>query len=320
MTLRLRSAFPLLAATAFCMREPAEVIALDPPASVVPSPADSKPTAQPQVEVSEITLLGDMDCFRIKTPGATYLYGKRGAGFAGILDPAGHDWVSYRHGGKSAGEYHGLPKCGQPVKYFHCGYGFGQYASDNRFTTEVTVREPGHVRIHSETKNHDAAGEWDFFPSHATFTLLKIPGGKYWFLYEGTPGGALDPADDFVVRPGGKQTPLSEPWKEVVPWVVFGAKESPHRFFLINHQTGSPVDSYVLWPYKAAPDEPLNQMTVFGFGRPDWQDPNQHTPPMTGLPARFSIGFTDEVKLDALSRAIEALRTKVESKSPAPAK
>ena len=36
----------------------------------------------------------------------------------------------------------------------------------------------------------------------------------------------------------------------------------------------------------------LQQMTVFGFGRPDWQDPKQHTPPMSGLPARFSIAGT----------------------------
>lgn len=248
--------------------------------------------AEPSVRVSEVTLFGDLDCFRIETPSATYLYGKRGAGFASILDPAGHDWISYRPGGKSAGEYRGLPKCGQPVKYFHCGYGYGRYRTDNPFTSTVTVSEPGHVRIRSETLKGDAVCDWDFFPDHATLTLAKIPGDKYWFVYEGTPGGVLDATEDFVVRPGGKQTPLTEPWKEVVPWVAFGAKESPYRLLLLNHQSGSPVDSYVSWPYKAAPDEPLNQMTVFGFGRPDWQDPRQHTPPLTGLPARFTIGFS----------------------------
>src|SRR5215470_13324503 len=91
--------------------------------------------ASREIHVSEVTLFGDMECFRVETPAATYLYGKRGAGFASILDPDGHDWISYRHGGKALGEYRGLPKCGQPVKFFHCGYGFGQYTNDNNFTS-----------------------------------------------------------------------------------------------------------------------------------------------------------------------------------------
>src|SRR6266850_1794442 len=102
------------------------------------------------VRVSETTLLDDMECFKIETPAATYFYGRRGAGFASILDPEGHDWISYRHGHKALGEYRGLPKCGQPTKYFHCGYGFGPYQTDNPFVSRVTLQEPGHVRIESE--------------------------------------------------------------------------------------------------------------------------------------------------------------------------
>src|SRR5260370_613878 len=75
------------------------------------------------VAVIEETLLGDVECLVISTAAAKYYYGKRGAGFARILDPEGHDWISYQHGGKSTGEYRGLAKSGKPVKYFHCGYG-----------------------------------------------------------------------------------------------------------------------------------------------------------------------------------------------------
>ncbi|MBI5772118.1 MAG: hypothetical protein HZA89_00055, partial [Verrucomicrobia bacterium] len=64
--------------------------------------------AEPAIGVSDVTLFGDMECFKVETPSATYLYGKRGAGFASILDRDGHDWISYRHGGRSAGEYRGL--------------------------------------------------------------------------------------------------------------------------------------------------------------------------------------------------------------------
>ena len=255
------------------------------------------------VRVSDTTLFDDMDCFKIETPSATYLFGKRGAGFAGIVDPKGCDWISYHHGGQALGEYRGLPKCGQPVKYFHCGYGFGQYTNDNWFTSTITLREPTHVRIHSETARGDAAGEWDFFTDHATFTLLKIPGDLYWFLYEGAPGGALDAGDDFVIRPGGRRTPLTEPWKDVVPWCVFGAKESPHGLLMFHHQSGSPVDSYVSWPYKPEKDGALNQMTVFGFGRRDWQDPKQHFPALSGLPAKLTIAILP----DTAEKSIETL-------------
>jgi len=260
------------------------------------------------VQVSEVTLHADMECFKVETPRATYFYGKRGAGFASIVDPAGHDWISYRPGGKALGEYRGLPKCGQPTKYFHCGYGFGQYTNDNWFTSRVVEREPAHVRIESRTRNDDSACTWDFYATHATMTLLRIGQPTYWFLYEGTPGGKLDAADDFALRPGGKRTPLTEPWNAVVRWVAFGAGESPYALFLIDHTLGGDIASYVSWPYKPEADGALNQMTVFGFGRPPWTDPRQHQPQLNALPARLTIGLADASDPARLTRTIESLR------------
>lgn len=255
-------------------------------------------------------MFGDLDCFRIETPAATYLYGKRGAGFAGIFDPAGHDWISYRPGGKALGEYRGLPKCGHPVKYFHCGYGFGQYTNDNWFDSRVTLRQPAHVRIESETRNRDSACAWDFFPDHATLTLRRIGLPTYWFLYEGTPGGQLDVADDFVLRPDAKKTLLTQPWSEVTPWACFGAGESSYGLLLVNHQQpeAGQVDSYVSWPYQPESDGSLNQMTVFGFGRPGWKDPKQHTPPLRQLPARFTIAITPRTDPASVQKLADSLR------------
>ena len=277
----------------------------------------AKPTA-PAISVTEETLFGDMDCLVISTPAAKYYYGKRGAGFARILDPDGHDWISYRHGGQAAGEYRGLPKSGQPVKYFHCGYGFGQYANTNPFRTSFTQVGPEQVRVESETQDGSAASVWDFYPGHATFTLNRIPGGRYWFLYEGTPGGRLDVTEDFSIRAGGKKAPLSEPWTETVPWAAFGASESPYALLCVNHQPNSPIDSYVRWPY--APDGAghENQMTVFGFGRPGWQSPDQHTPQLTGLPARFTITLVKADKAESL--AAQLIKSAAsDSKVPRPA-
>ena len=259
------------------------------------------------VQVTDSLIHGDMECLRIATPTATYLFGKRGAGFASIIDPAGNDWISYAHGGKSQGEYRGLPKCGQPVKYFHCGYGFGQYLTDQPFETSWTRISPEQIRIHSETADGAAACEWNIHADHASLTLLKIP-GKYWFLYEGTPGGRLDAADDFVIRPGGKKTTLSEPWIDDIPWMLFGAKESPFGLLLVAHQAAAPA-SYVSWPYRPEADGALDQMTVAGFGRPAWDDPLQHTPPLDSLPARFTISMTADVTAEAAAALAARIRS-----------
>ncbi len=256
---------------------------------------DGRSLAAGEVRVSETTLHGDMDCFRIKTPSATYLYGKRGAGFASMLDKDGRDWGSYRPGGKAWGEYRGLPKCGQPTKFFHCGYGYGQYATDNPFASRVSAREEGHVRVESETRDGKSACTWDFYPDRATLTLLRIDQPTFWFLYEGTPGGQLDAAKDFVLRSDGTKTTLDQPWSQVVPWVCFGAAESPVGLVCVNHQSPEPgeTDSYVSWPFAKEADGSFQEMTVFGFGRKGYKELIQHTPDLKQLPARYTIAFVE---------------------------
>ena len=240
-------------------------------------------------------MFGDMDCFRIETPVASYIFGKKGAGFASILDREGHDWVGYQPGGKARGEYRGLPKCGQPTKYFHCGYGYGQYKTSNVFTSRMILETADHVRIESETLDKRSASTWDFYPTHATMTLLRIDLPTYWFLYEGAPGGKVDGADDFVIRPDGQKTALDVPWSQTVPWVCFGARETSIGLVCINHQAPEPgeTDSYVAWPFVKESDGSFEEMTVFGFGRKGYKELVKHVPDLTRLPARFSIAFVD---------------------------
>jgi putative heme-binding domain-containing protein len=278
-----------------------------------------RPGKPPAVAVSEETLFGDMECLVISTPAAKYYYGKRGAGFARILDPAGNDWISYRHGGQAAGEYRGLPKLGQPVKYFHCGYGFGQYATNNPFRTSFVQASGEHVRVESETQDGAAACVWDFFPNYAALTLKRIPGGRYWFLYEGTPGGRFDVTNDFSIRPGGKRAALAEAWTDVVPWAAFGAGESPYALLCINHQPHSPGDSFVRWPYTPDAQGQENLMTVFGFGRPGWQSPDQHSPQLTELPARFTIAMTKADSVETLAAQLSNQPGEQVAKSSDPA-
>ncbi|HLY08607.1 MAG TPA: hypothetical protein VKW04_04775 [Planctomycetota bacterium] len=262
------------------------------------------------ITVSDVTLFGEMDCYRIETASAIYVFGKRGAGFASILDPEGKDWISFHPGGKAAGEYRGLPKCGQPVKYFHCGYGYGQYRTDAPFTTRVTLQEPDHVRITSETGDGASASDWDFRPTYATLTLRRIALPTYWFLYEGAPGGQLDAEHDQAIRPGGKRTPLSEAWEDQVPWTCVTSSRTPYALLLISHEPQAQAASYVSWPYAPDPEGGYRQMTILGWGRPGWKDPAQHQPQFRSLPARFSIALireTDEPELDRKARDIRRM-------------
>jgi hypothetical protein len=244
-----------------------------------------------EVRVTDTTLFGDMDCFRIETPTATYLLGKRGGGLASLIDPQGRDWISYRHGGKAAGEYRGLPKAGQPVKYFHCGYGYGQYTNSNWFRTRVVLTSAGHVRIATETRDSRSAGMWDFFADRATFTLERIASTNFWFLYEGTPGGRLDSAHDVVLRPDGQRTSLAEPWEAPAPWAWFVSEASSWALLCRSDSPAVEDATYVAWPYRPEPDGALHQMTVFGWGRLGWKDPRQHQPQLWQTPARFTIAL-----------------------------
>jgi len=263
-----------------------------------------------RIRVSEVTIHGDMDCFKIETASATYVYGKKGAGFASIFDSAGRDWISYRPSGNSKGEYHGLPKCGQPTKFFHCGYGYRQYKTSNVFESKVSIQDAEHVRISSETLDKKSACTWDFYPTHSTMTLLRIDLPTFWFLYEGTPGGQLEPDKDFVIRPDGRKTTLAEPWSEVVPWVCFGAGENPIGFVCINHQEPEKgqTDSYVSWPFVKEKDGSFQDMTVFGFGRKGYKELIQHIPDLKHLPARYSIGFVEKADVASAKALYEKIR------------
>jgi hypothetical protein len=48
-------------------------------------------------------------------------------------------------------------------------------------------------------------------------------------------------------------------------------------------------------------------MTVFGFGRPGWEDPRQHNPALRQLPARFSVALTRGTDRATIERTFKAL-------------
>lgn len=242
------------------------------------------PSGAALVSVSEAGEWQGQESFKIATPSATYVYHKQGAGFASLIDRDGADWISYRPSGGSAGRYRGIPNlgvCGHP------GY--------TNSVSRVINNGPLVATIHSETTDGAWAFAWDIFPHYARLTILRA-GGKYWFLYEGTPAGKLDLPQQYCMRSPGVRTPAEEVWSGdlLAPeWVYFGDEKTNRIIYLVHHEDDDQPDQY--WPME-------NNMTVFGFGR-IYRTIERF---MERAPEHFTVGLSDGGDQAGALKAIDA--------------
>jgi hypothetical protein len=252
------------------------------------------------IEPPHVTVADNVDhegqpSFKISTPGATYYYHKRGAGFASMEDRDGNDWLSYNPGegpvsrSGSGGKYRGIPNVVHPEGHFHPG--------GEECISRVLAAGPVRATVFSESGDGNWACRWDVFPNHARMTVLKAD-HPYWFLYEGTPGGRLDEDSDYCVRSDGTQTAANERWTgdlcaegETAEWLYFGDEKMDRVLYLIHHSDDGEVDSY--WPMN-------REMTVFGFGR------NGLNKYLTQVPDQFTIGFCGSNEFPAVRRTVQS--------------
>lgn len=241
--------------------------------------------------------------FKIETyedPGmpasATWYYHIEGGGFASLEDRDGNDWLGYHPYGGSDGRYRGIPNLGHPGNIFHPGVPEGSGEGDSDIVSEGPLR----VKIASEATD-DGGGawacEWEVYPEFAQLTVLETP-RPYWFLYEGTPGGAIDYSDDFFVLSDGRSWEAgSTVWNSGdndIPdpeWIYFAdpdVGDDGRAIYLVHHEDDSYPDAY--WPMQG-------NMTVFGFGR---QDLNKY---LTGED-HFTVGLVDQISWDDVEQVV----------------
>jgi hypothetical protein len=156
-------------------------------APVIPEDANA-------VRISESTDEGT-NSFKIETASAVYFFDKQGGGFTSIIDDNGNDWISFAQGGGSAGEFRGIPNTGE----LHPGYTGGTSTTTSTLNTwqdKVTI----------ETSRNGESASWIFYPTFAKMKLNSIGGtdGKYWILYEGTPGGKVTANDSLYLSNNNK--------------------------------------------------------------------------------------------------------------------
>lgn len=257
-------------------------------------PAVLQPTT-----VDSLMYQGQMT-YRVTTPRAEYYYHMAGAGLASIIDTQGNDWVGYQAipGSRETGEYRGIPNMvGDPNPeecFFHPGFTTSSSTLVGQGPLKVTIRS---------TSNHPTNVWillWEFYPTYARMTMEEVGtsnDGAYWFLYEGTPGGTLDPGD-LVIRSDGTTTNAAddlEEWEVPLPdpqWLAFHDTSIGRYLFLSDDVGDDAPDSF--WPMGYTMD-PFTGMTVMGLGRVLPSSPDEFVPRMTGAGRSFTLGLGENI-------------------------
>ncbi|MBI3463750.1 MAG: PQQ-dependent sugar dehydrogenase [Planctomycetes bacterium] len=238
---------------------------------------------------------GGLSAYKIETPTATYFLEKSGAGLSSLIDKDGNDWLSFRPdaGSGAGGEFRGFPNAvhKQDGSYFH-----PRNQGTDPATIKVEYVSDDRVTISAESNNGLWACQYDFFATHCTFSMTRMPAGKkYWALYEGTPGGEYDDDDWWMTSAVRERRPLTQIHEGDIPspeWIAFGDKRLARCLFLLHHEDDPHADRFY---------QMQGKMTVFGFGR---QGVDKL---IDKVPQRFSIGFIETTDHRAIGEEVSRL-------------
>lgn len=238
---------------------------------------------------------GDVPCFKIETPAATYYLEKEGAGLSSLIDRDGNDWIGFhkKPGSGAGGEYRGFPNAvhEQDGSFFH-----PKNAGTDPSTMQVIYEGAERVSLRATTNTKTWRARWDFYPTHYTFTMTRMPKDyKYWILYEGTPGGEYDDTDWWMTAAVEEKQPLTQPHEGDIPapeWIAFGDAGLDRALFLLHHQDDSHIDRFYQMQKK---------MTVFGFGRKGL------TKYLDAVPQNFSIGLVETDEHQGIAKKMKQL-------------
>lgn len=255
------------------------------------------------IQSKQITLIrdaedesaGNLPCFRIETPNAIYYLEKTGAGLSSLIDKDGNDWLSFHPepGSGAGGEYRGFPNAvhQQDGSFFH------PKNEDTEPSTVTLMKETGdQVSFVATTHTETWQAQWDFYPTHCTFTMTRMPEGyRYWVLYEGTPGGDYEDDDWWMTSAITEKQPLTQPHEGDIPapeCIAFGDKDLQRSLVLLHHRDDDAIDRFYQMQHK---------MTVFGFGRKGIEKF------LDSVPRQFSIGFVESNTHSGISNAVDGM-------------
>ncbi|MEM9338652.1 MAG: fibronectin type III domain-containing protein [Bacteroidota bacterium] len=212
-----------------------------------------------QVRISDSIDEG-IACYKIETTTTTYFLDKEGGGFTSLVDQDGNDWLNYNDNLGSAGKFRGIPNSGE----LHPGYSGGSSHTDaptNVWLDSATI---------TSSRNGEAV-EWTFFPTHVQMVVKKLDqnDGKFWILYEGTPGGTIEATDSLHLSTGetysitanhpfGKVDIINVSDRAIGSEWMYVSDTAGDKSFFMAVTNDVAADTYYLLE---------DNMTVMGFGR-----------------------------------------------------
>lgn len=247
----------------------------------------SKADFEPLITTTDNVNYKEFQSIRIETQTADYYYHKTGGGFASLIDKEGNDWINWNSQTGARGDFRGIPNMVHPNDggHFHPG----------RNTVTTNLVDTGPIKTTFSSKVGTTWEIlWEVYPEYVEMTTIKVPSDKkYWFLYEGVPGGVLELENDTLTRSDGDTINASEEWTTDIvgdEWVFVSDGTLERSLFLINHNNDEYIDSY----------KDMDPMTIFGFGR---SGNNRY---LTSNNYKFTLGLIDK-------KDFASVKTKVES-------
>jgi hypothetical protein len=146
---------------------------------------------------------------------------------------------------------------------------------------------PTHLRLTSDSADSAWHWVWDFYITHATFTLDRAP-GPIGFSYRGVPAGALGVEDQLIQSDGtaqGARNSFAGDLLGPVEWVYIADSAARRSLFLMQHTDDALPETYQVRDNDSA-------VWVFGGGQ------------ITALPIRFSLGLLDSVDPAVVSQRV----------------
>ena len=210
------------------------------------------PVVSSRIRTREHVLDENNPSIRVDTDIGTWFIRESSGGASSLVDETGADWLAYSLAPEAQGQFRGMPNAVRGYGYFHPDF--------YRSPVDAVRAGPLRTLIDAESRSTLWRVRWKIYDRFATVTMTKSA-WAYYLMWEGLPGGDIDPTTDLVMRATGVVTRLNEAWTGDLPgdeWVAFIDPEKGRSAFVAHPESDDVVDSYRLMD---------SGMTVLGFGR-----------------------------------------------------
>ncbi len=141
------------------------------------------------------------------------------------------------------------------------------------------------------------SGPGHFYNTFCKLVLTQKGENKYYFLYEGVPGGSLEKGTDYWLTSDGSKGSAGPGRGGDIPapeWICFGDAGKDRVIFLLHYNDDSENDGLYTTPNPGL-------MVIFGFGR------SSTSKLMSAVPDSFAVGFIESTDHNTIKTQIDGV-------------